>query len=87
MYEWIKNEKTIAFAGGVAAGVVALATLKAKKTRELAVKGLAKGIIIKDSVVEEISNIREEADDICAEAREEAQKHCENVEELEEVEV
>ena len=50
--------------------------LKTKKARDLAVKGLAQGIMVKDCVIENAMNIREEAEDICNEAKAVAKETC-----------
>lgn len=77
MFEWLKKEKTLYFIGGAVAGLAGLKVLKAKKTREITVQTIAKGMTLKDELMEEIANIREEADDICNEAKEVAQKKSE----------
>lgn len=76
MYDWMKKEKNIFLALGLAAGIVIPKILTAQKTRDFAVLSLAKGMMLKDSVMEEVANIREEADDICEEARFLAQVGC-----------
>lgn len=85
MYEWMKKEKTLCFIGGAIAGLVGLKVVKAKKTRELTVKAIAKGMTMKDCLMEEAANMREEAEDICNEAKTVAKMNSENVEEFEEV--
>ncbi len=69
MYDWMKKDETLFLAGGIVAGLLLPCIFKAKKTRELTVKGLAKGMMVKDSIMEEVNNMREEAEDICAEAK------------------
>lgn len=54
---------------GVAAGVAAVKLVKAKKTREACVKGLSKGMLIYKDVQENIQNIKEDAEDLCFEAK------------------
>lgn len=80
MYDWFKEEKVLCFIGGVVAGLVGFKVLKAKKTREFAVQALANGMMVKDEIMEEVANIREEADDICNEAKAVARKNSENEE-------
>ena len=58
------NKTNAVFAAGVAVGVSLFEVLKTKKVRELTVNTLANGRILKDKVLEEVSNIREESDDI-----------------------
>ncbi len=76
MINWITKERKWIFAAGAVAGAAVLGFLKTKKARELAVKGVAGGIMLKDKVLETAVNIKEEADDICAEAKEVAKNDC-----------
>ncbi len=76
--QWINKEKNIIFALGAIAGAAVITFLRTKKAHDLAVKGLAKGITVKDCIVEEVANIREEADDICNEAKAVAKTDCES---------
>lgn len=69
MSDFFKKENLIIFAGGIVTGIVGLKVAKTEKTRKVIVKTLAQGMMTKDCVVEEYTNIREEADDICAEAK------------------
>ncbi len=80
MLNRITKEKNIIFAVGALAGAALITFLRTKTARELAVKGLAKGITAKDCIIEEVANIREEADDICNEAKAAAKTDCENAE-------
>lgn len=70
MYDIFKRDHLLIFAGGLVTGLVGLKIAKNKKTRSAVVKTVAKGMMAKDCVMEEYTNIREEAEDICAEARE-----------------
>ena len=69
---WYKNEKLLTFIGGATAAVVGTKILKAKKTRELCVKGLAWGITAKNNAEAAVQSIKEDAEDICHDAREQA---------------
>ncbi len=80
MFNNIRKEHKIIFAVGAVAGAALISFLRTKSARELAVKGLANGIIAKDNIIEEITNIREEADDICNEAKAVAKADCESPE-------
>lgn len=71
---WYKNEKLLSFLGGAAAVIVGTKILKAPKTRELCVKGLASGITAKNNAMATIQNLKEDAEDLCADAREQAAK-------------
>ena len=76
MKNYLKRENKIIFGIGTAVGMATLAFLKTKKARDLAVKGVAGSMLLKDKVMENVSNIKEEADDICAEAKLVAQNEC-----------
>ncbi len=76
MVRWITKERKWIFAAGAATGLAVMKFLKTKKARDLAVKGVANGIILKDKILETAANIKEEADDICAEAKEAAKNDC-----------
>ncbi len=76
MLDWITKERKWIFAAGAATGLAVLSILKTKKARDLAVKGVAGGIMLKDKVLETAANIKEEADDICTEAKEAAKGEC-----------
>ncbi len=76
MLNWITKERKWIFAAGAATGLAVLGILKTKKARELAVKGVAGGMLLKDKALETAANIKEEAEDICAEAKASAQASC-----------
>lgn len=82
--DFFKKECGILFAVGIVAGVIGSAVARTEKTRECMVKGLAKGMLCKDSATEYVTNLREDAEDICKEAREMAKAKsdivCETVE-------
>lgn len=80
MFDWFEKEKAIIFGAGVVAGLVGLKIAKCPKARAYAVKGLAKGMQAKDAVMEEVTNMRQEAEDICSEAKVMAQQNSETVE-------
>ncbi len=77
MLKFITKQHKLIFAAGAATGLAVLGLLKTRKARDLAVKGVAGSIMLKDKVLETAANIKEEADDICAEARMVAQNGCE----------
>ncbi len=76
MFNKFDKDKGIIFGLGAVAGIALVKILKTKTVRDMAVKSLAQGIIAKDKIAEEVANIREEADDICAEAKLAARKGC-----------
>lgn len=69
MSDLFKKENLLIFAGGIVTGIVGLKIAKTDKARKTVVKTIAQGMMTKDCVMEEYTNIREEADDICAEAK------------------
>ncbi len=76
MFNFITKQHKLIFAAGAATGLAILGLLKTKKARELAVKGVAGGIMLKDKALETAANIKEEADDIVCEAKCVAKNEC-----------
>ncbi|WP_295212021.1 DUF1490 domain-containing protein [Ruminococcus sp.] len=72
MLKCFKDEKFWCAVGGAAALVVGKKIVKAKKTRELAVTGLAKGMKLKSDAQTALRNMKDEASDICYDAKVEA---------------
>ena len=70
--EWYKNKKMWTFVGGMATAVIGSKVLKAPGTREACVKGIAAGMKLKNDAAATIQNIKEDAQDICNDAREKA---------------
>lgn len=60
----LTSAKFLCFAAGAAAAVVGGKILKCEKTRELCVKGLAKGMKAKHDAQTAIQNLKEDAQDI-----------------------
>ena len=71
-------EKThgIIFGVGAVAGAAVLKAIASPQARQLVVSGIAKGILAKDAIMEEVTNIREDAEDIYNEAKNEAKMTC-----------
>ena len=67
-----KNKDFWLVVAGAAGAVVGKKVIPAKKTRELAVKGLAKGMKFTDDAKTAFRNMKDEAQDICYEAKEQA---------------
>lgn len=67
-----RNEKFLCALGGAAAVIVGKKILTAKKTRQLAVSGLAKGMKLSHDAKEAFRNMKDEASDICYDAKTEA---------------
>lgn len=80
MFDFLKKQCVLCVIGGAVAGIVGYKVVSAKKTRQLAVKTLAKGLQTKDVIDEKVANFREDAEDIYACAKEEAKKASEPVE-------
>ncbi len=75
MLKCLKNEKLWCAIGGAAALVVGKKIAKAKKTREIAVVGLAKGMKLQSDAKAAFQNMKDEASDICYDAKVEAGLH------------
>ena len=69
-----KNEKFWCVVGGAVGSVIAKKILKAKKTRECAVKGLACGMKFTADAKAAFQDMKDEASDICNDAKKEAEK-------------
>ncbi|MCD7951256.1 MAG: DUF6110 family protein [Erysipelotrichaceae bacterium] len=65
----LTNKKVWAFVGGVVTTVATQNFVKSKTARDLAVKGLANGMRIKDEASESFETIKEDAKDIYYEAK------------------
>lgn len=72
MNNLFKNEKFWLVAAGAAGALIGKAVLASKKTRELAVTGLAKGMKLTNDAKAAFQDMRDEAEDLCYEAREKA---------------
>lgn len=72
MSNLFKNQKFLCALGGAAAVIVGKKILTAKATRQLAVTGLAKGMKLTNDAKEAFRNMKDEAADICYDARSEA---------------
>ncbi|MGM9936611.1 MAG: DUF1490 domain-containing protein [Candidatus Ornithomonoglobus sp.] len=65
----LKDCRVICFAAGAAAALIGKTILKSEKTRELCVSGLAKGMRFKEDAQEALRNMKEDAEDLCYEAK------------------
>ena len=72
MKNLFKNQKFLCALGGAAAVIIGKKIVTAKKTRELAVSGLAKGMKLTHDAKEVFQNMKDEAADICFDAKAEA---------------
>ena len=71
--EFITDKKTLSFLGGVLAATCGVKALKSDKTRKMCVNGLAKCIKLTNEAQETFKNMKEEAEDICYDAKQVAQ--------------
>ena len=74
MFGFLRNEKFWLVAAGAVGTIIGGQILKSPTTRKLAVQGLAKGMMIQGDAKEALQNMKDEAEDICYEARQEAEK-------------
>ena len=75
MLKVFKNEKLWCAVAGAAAVIVGKKILKADKTRSLADTGLAKGMKLQKDAKAAFQNMKDEASDICYDAKTEAGIH------------
>ena len=72
MWSCFKNEKLWWAVGGAAALIVGKKIVTSKTARQVAVSGLAKGMKLQSDAKASIQNMKDEASDICCDARAEA---------------
>lgn len=77
MFNCLKNEKVLCFVGGMAAALVGAKILKSTKTREVCVAGMAKGMKLYRDAQVNFQNMKEDAQDLCHEAKMKAQEESE----------
>ena len=68
----LKNEKFWLVVAGAAGVIVGKKIVTAKKTREIAVTGLAKGMKFTNDAKAAFQSMKDEAQDLCYEAKEQA---------------
>ena len=69
MKDFFKKPTVLSFIGGVAATVVGTKFLKSSTARKIAVNSIASGLKLKDDAVSTYETIREDAQDLCYEAK------------------
>ena len=69
----LKNEKLLCFAGGVLAATYGVKAINSEKTRNACVKGLAKCIKLQNDAQEAFKNMKDQAEDICYDAKQQAE--------------
>jgi predicted nuclease with TOPRIM domain len=67
---FFKNNYVIGFGVGVAASILGYKAYKSKKLRKAVVKAVACGIKLREDAKTTLDSIKEDAEDICAEAKE-----------------
>lgn len=67
--ENLKDCRILCFAAGIAAVPVIKKIVKSDKTRKVCVSGLAKGMKLYQDAQETVQNIKEDAEDLCYEAK------------------
>ena len=72
MLNSFRCEKLICALSGAAAVIIGKKVITSKKTRQLAVTGLAKGMKLTHDAKEVFQNMKDEAADICYDAKAEA---------------
>ncbi len=72
MLNLFKNKNFWCVVAGAAGVIVGKKILTSPKTRELTVNGIAKGMKLQNDAKEAIQNMKDEAADICYDARTEA---------------
>ena len=72
MTNLFKNKSILCALGGAAAVIVGKKILTAKKTRELAVSGLAHGMKFTHDAKEKFQDLKDEAADLCYDAKAQA---------------
>ena len=69
----IKNEKVLCFVGGALAATYGVKVLKSEKTRKACVSGLSKCMKLQKDAQAAFQDIKDEAEDICYDAQQEAE--------------
>ncbi len=67
-----KNEKFQCVIAGAATVIIGKKVITSKKTRQIAVSGIAKGMKLQNDAKEAFQNMKDEAVDICYDAKTEA---------------
>jgi hypothetical protein len=69
---YIQNKKLLSFIGGVAFATIGAKILKSDIVRKGAVKALAKGMKVQQDAMSAFESMKEEAQDLCYEAKQQA---------------
>lgn len=68
-FKFLKNAKVLSFIGGAATVICGKKILESKKAHDVCVSGVAKGMQLFKEAKATALNIKEEAEDICKEAK------------------
>lgn len=71
---YMNNKGIWGFIGGILIATIGTKIAKSPTTRKLTVQGLSKAMLIQQKAMEQLANIREEAQDLCHEASEKNRK-------------
>ncbi len=71
-FNCLKSEKFLYFVGGIAAATVGVKALKSDTVRKACVSGLAKGMKIQKDAQAAFQTMKEDAQDLCYDAKVEA---------------
>ena len=74
-FDFLKDKKCWCFAAGVATAVVGKKIATSDKVRSMCVSGLAKGMKLQKDAKAAFQNMKDEASDICYDAKTEAGIH------------
>lgn len=76
MKNLLKNEKSLLIAGGVLLGTLGVKLIKSNCARKLYVSTLANGMKLQQDAQHMFEQMKEEAEDLCSEARDAANNGC-----------
>ena len=69
IFDFLKDEKVLAFLGGIFAATYGWNALKSKKARQLYVNGLAAGMKLQQDARVMFQDLKEQAEDLCYDAQ------------------
>lgn len=69
IFRCMQHQKTCGFIGGILTATVGVSIAKSKPVRKLVVNALAKGMQLQEDTKLTLQTLKEEAEDICAEAK------------------
>lgn len=64
-----KHKHALIFVGGMATAIIGAKILKSQVTKDYAAKGMAKVLTCKSEIEESIQDIKDDAEDICTDAK------------------